>query len=214
MINDDATEPIEELVSKLGVQNQVSGVLFAIFPGNEFVQHLTLFTDAVSRPISLKPFITALRKQLNAGACSHTAFAMCRFLDMDSSFEIFTRDYIRRCCDMVEFMTKCYAGHRLGLESEAKKKPLGSVINLYRKKASGRFPDILLDNLTNFNTAIYCRAKHDSVSEENERMFSIADAVAVTFIAVRLCQQLDRFQITYPFGDYISNRPEKTDHNK
>ena|SRR3972149_5517120 len=186
-------EPLKEVVQKLGVCKQMSDVLFTIFPDNEFAKYFDLFNDAINRPNSLQPFISELKEQLNTGAFSHTTSAINRFLAMDS-FEVFTRDYVRRCCDMVEYITKRKVAGRLRLELEIEKQPLGRIIGVFKKKHSRQFPDGLLEALTEFNKMIYCPAKHETVSKEDERKYSVADAIAITFIAVRLCQQLDDFQ--------------------
>jgi hypothetical protein len=192
-------QPLVMLVEKLGVQRQINEVLFVVFPGDEFAQHFDLFKNAVNRPNSLQPFISELQKQLNTGAFSHTTGAMYHFLAMDSKFEVFTRDYVRRCCDMVEYIAKRKVLGRLNLEPKFEEKSLGIVISEFKNKHSRQFPDGLLEALSQFNRAIYCTAKHDSVSKQDERMFSVADAIAITFIVVRLCQRLDDFQRKYPF---------------
>jgi hypothetical protein len=174
-------------------------VLFVVFPDNEFAEYLDLFNDAINHPNSLKPFISELQKQLNTGAFSHTTGAMYHFLAMDNHFDVFTRDYVRRCCDMVEYIIKRKVAFRFNLEYQLDKQPLGSVITVFMKNFSRQFPDGLLEALSQFNMAIYRPAKHDSVSKEEERMFSVADAIAITFMAVKLCQRLDDFQRKYPF---------------
>ncbi len=185
---------LAKLISELGVCKRISQVLFLVFPDSEFANYSELFCDAVNHPNSLKPFISGLQKQLNTGAFSHTTSAMCHFLAMDNNFEVFTRDYVRRCCDMVEYIAKRKVAGRLRLGVEFEKQPLGRVIGEFKKKHSRQFPDGLLEALTKFNEAVYCPAKHEAVNKEEERKYSIADAIAVTFIAVRLCQQLDDFQ--------------------
>ena len=125
-------EPLKEVVQKLGVCKQMSDVLFTIFPDNEFAKYFDLFNDAINRPNSLQPFISELKEQLNTGAFSHTTSAINRFLAMDS-FEVFTRDYVRRCCDMVEYITKRKVAGRLRLELEIEKQPLGRIIGVFKK---------------------------------------------------------------------------------
>src|SRR3989339_1844784 len=105
-------EPLDKLVQELGVNKQVSKVFFVVFPDNEFAQHFDLFKNTVNSPNSLKPFISDLRNQFNIGVFSHTMAAILRFLDLDN-FEIFTRDYVRRCCDIVEWITKRKVAGRL-----------------------------------------------------------------------------------------------------
>lgn len=195
-----AKKPLAKSVQELGVCEQISDVLFAAFPDNEFAEHFELFSDAVNQPDNLKPFISELQKQLNTGAFSHTTSAMYHFLAMDNNFDVFTRDYVRRCCDMVEYIAKRKVLGRLNLDSRFEEKSLGIVISEFKNKRSRQFPDGLLEALSQFNRAIYCPAKHDSVSKVDERMFSVADAIAITFIVVKLCQRLDDFQRKYPFG--------------
>jgi hypothetical protein len=190
-------EPIEGLMQELGASGKICKVLITVFPDNEFAKHFALFKDAVSHPISLKPFISQIQKQLNVGAFSHTTMAMNHFLAMDSNFEVFTRDYVRRCCDMVEYITKRKVAFRLRVASMTEKQPLGKVITIFNKECAKQFPSGLLESLTLFNKDIYCPAKHETVSDEESRMFSVADAIAITFIAIRLCQQLDDFQRTH-----------------
>ncbi|XES77353.1 MAG: hypothetical protein ACBZ72_00375 [Candidatus Bathyarchaeia archaeon] len=186
-----------KLLKEYGVSKRVSDVLFFVFLDDELEKYLPLFRQAVKQPISLKPFISELQKELNTGAFSHTTSAMYHFLATDDNFGIFTRDYVRRCCDMVEYITKRKVAPKLRLESEVEKKPLGRVIGLFNRQNARHFPNGLLEALAQFNEVIYCPAKHEHVTSEESRMFSVADAIAVTFITVRLCQQLDDFQRKY-----------------
>ena len=72
------------LFQELGVNQQISNVLFIIFPNNDFTEHFDLFRNALKDPNNLKPFIAELQKQLNIGAFSHTTGAMYHFLAMDN----------------------------------------------------------------------------------------------------------------------------------
>jgi hypothetical protein len=191
-------EPLDTLVQQLGVNEQISKVLFVVFPDNEFAQYFDLFEKAVKHPQSLQPFISELRNQFNIGTFCHTMGAINQFLSLEN-FEVFTRDVVRRCCDIVEWISKRKVAGKLGLRPEIEQKPLGVIIAAFQAKYAGRFPDGLLDTLALFNKVIYCPAKHEMVTNEDERKYSVADAIAVTFIAIRLCQRLDDFQKKYPF---------------
>ena len=156
-------ESLARIVLELGVCKRICDVLIASFPEDEFTKHLGLFKDALNQPNSLQLFISELQKQLNTGATSHTAHAMYRFLAMDNNFDVFTRDYVRRCCDMVEYITKRKVAFRFDIEHQVEKLPLGGVIRAF-SKYSMQFPDGLLDALAQFNMAIYRPAKHDHVN--------------------------------------------------
>lgn len=182
---------LHRLVQELGVHKEISDVLFVVFPNEEFAAYYDLFKNALAHPDSLRPFISGLQQQFNLGVTGHIMIAVRRFLAL-KDFEVFTRDYVRRCCDMVEYFTKSRIA--LHWEPVVSKKPLGAVIQtLQRNGYSRRFSDGFLDTLALFNKAIYCPAKHEMVPKEDERMYSVADAIAITFITVRLCQQLDDF---------------------
>jgi hypothetical protein len=191
----DLLEPVKGslqlLVHELGVRKEISDVLFAVFPNEEFAVFYGSFKDALARPDSLEPFISELQRKFNLGVTGHIMIAVRRFLTL-KDFEVFTRDYVRRCCDMVEYFTKSRIAQNW--EPVVTKKPLGAVIQVLQKNGySRRFPDCFLDTLALFNKTIYCPAKHEMSTKEDERMYSVADAIAITFITVRLCQQLDDF---------------------
>ena len=72
--------------------------------------------------------------------------------------------------------------------------PLGALIKKIQRDNTVLFPEGLLDPLALFNKLIWCPAKHEMVNQVDECKFSVADAIAVTFITVRLFEELQKIR--------------------
>jgi len=101
---------------------------------------------------------------------------------------MFTRDYIKRCGDLVELFVKVRLVNKLPLCKL--NKSLGANVHVMQKQYSSIIPKELLDTLHSFDGLIYRPAKHEFVSKEI-KLFNVPDAVTVTFIALRLCQKIE-----------------------
>jgi hypothetical protein len=154
------------------------------------------FTLAVEDPSSFGKFIEELRTQFGLGVTGHVMIAVREFLSL-SNFSMFTRDYVRRCCDLVEYFVKSRLACRAGVRIQHK--PLGTVLKMLRRRMNG-IPAELLDNLEAFNSKIYCPAKHDFSQKENEYKYNVPDAIAITFISIWLCKEIDQLCRRIPFG--------------
>lgn len=171
-----------------GVQKVISDLLFSVFPNDSFKEHLTLFKKAITQPINLREFIFELGKQIGLGATSHVAIVARELLSLPN-FPMFTRDYIKRCCDLVELATKLQLASQLHID--VGHKPLGGVVKILHDSRYGNLvPKNLIHNLDSFNRKIYCPAKHEVLEDEGKHMYSVSDAIAVTFISMKLCQQI------------------------
>jgi len=186
----DSTETMRRFMLSCGVQKGIVYLLFSVFPDNTFEENLPVFREAVRQPSKMRKQIHEIGVQLGLGVTSHIMITAREFLPL-SNFGLFTRDYIRRCCDLVEQITKRLLAPKFGITLEHK--PLGSVIEALRKtpkRGDQLVPKSLVHNLSLFNKVVYCPAKHDVLEKEEEHMYSVADAVAVTFISLKLCQRI------------------------
>lgn len=179
---------LKRSVQAFGVQKDIANILFQVFPKGSFRQHFGIFEKAVNQPSSLSRYITELEIQLDLGITSHIAIVARELLALQN-FPTFTRDYMKRCCDLVETVTKVPLASQLKID--AGHKPLGGIIKIMRNpKYSDIIPRNLLYSLDAFNAKIYCPVKHDVLDNKDAHMFSVSDAIATTFISVRLCQQI------------------------
>ena len=122
----------------------------------------------------------------NVGLTSHTIVRLRSFIDAEN-FGGFTRDYIRRCCDLIEYLVKSPLASRC--DTFVKGKPLGAAVSVLER--SGLSKD-LVEKLQAFNMRIYRPAKH-MVPQEDRHMYSIADAVAVTFVCIDLARDIGNY---------------------
>lgn len=179
---------LREYVRSHNVQSNVVDLLFSVYSGNSFSEYLSIFEKAVSQPSNLKDLIENLRVQFNLKLTSHIMIIMREFL-LQSNFSVFTRDYVKRCCELVEYITKYLLAPKLGIN--VGHKPLGSVINELKKpKYAELISRDLINNLESFNRLIFCPAKHEAMESDEEHKYSQADAVVITFIAIKLAKQL------------------------
>jgi hypothetical protein len=108
--------------------------------------------------------VDSIRASLQLGATSHVAIRARAFLDLPQ-FHLFTRDYVRRCCDFVEHMTKDVLAERLGLDVHGR--PLGAVVSRLGqlREAADLLPSRLVGGLREFNRVVYNPAKHERFSQ-------------------------------------------------
>ena len=174
-------------IQECGVKKVIIGLLLSVFPDDSFKEYIDLFRDSIKEPSKMIS-ITELGIQLGEGATSHLMVIAREFLSLPN-FSMFTRDYMKRCCDLVEYTVKFHLAPKLGIKIE--RKPLGVAIKtLSKPKYDKIIAKNLLYNLDLFNKAIYCPVKHEVSGKEGEHMYNIADALATTFISIRLCQQI------------------------
>jgi hypothetical protein len=171
-----------------GVNEKISNLVLSVFPQDSFKEHYTLFTKAIENPSNLRNVIIEFEAQLGLGLTSHIAIVAREMLDL-TNFSVFTRDYIKRCGDLVEHFLKVRLIEQFNLP--ILNKSLGSVVYALRKNRTDALPLKLLDNLRLFDLVIYRPAKH-SFDDSGRPLFSIQDAVAVTFVSIRLCQQMEQ----------------------
>ena len=169
----------------------MADLLFSVFPNNSFRGCLETFRKAIDQPSDLSESLLELGLQLGLGATSHIMITAREFLSL-SNFHMFTRDYIKRCCDLVEHTVKLLLAPKLQIN--VGHKSLGGIIKILRNpRYNNMIPRDLIYNLDSFNATIYCPAKHEVPEKEEEHMYSVADAVVVTFIALKLCQKIQNF---------------------
>jgi hypothetical protein len=177
-----------EYAQSHGVQRDIVDLLFSVYPGDSFSEYFSIFAKALNQPSNLKDLIENLRVQLNMSVTSHIMIA-ARGLLFAKNFSMFTRDYVRRCCDLVEYITKFLLAPQLGVN--VGRKPLGGIIKALKKsKYADLIPKDLIHNLDSFNKIIYCPAKHEVSENEEKHKYNIVDAVAITFISMKLSKQL------------------------
>jgi hypothetical protein len=183
------------MLEQMGVAEKIAQLLFQIFPDGSFAPHFPLLRKAVEEPTLLRTTINDFQIQMGLGVTSHIAVAARNLLDL-ADFPTFTRDYVRRCCDLVEFFVKNRLLRQAGVNIEHRmhQKPLGAIVSEFRRKhlLHANFSSELLDKLEAFNMNVYRQAKHEYL-DSGETLFSVSDAVAVTFISIRLCYNIQEF---------------------
>jgi hypothetical protein len=183
------------MLEQMGVAERIVELLFLIFPDGSFEPYFPLLRKAVEEPTLLRKTINHFQIQMGLGVTSHIAIAARNLLDL-ADFPKFTRDYVRRCCDLVEFFVKNRLLQQAGIKMERymHRKPLGSIVSELRNKhllhTDGSSD--LLDKLQIFNMAVYTQAKHEYL-DSGSTLFRVSDAVAVTFISIRLCHNIEEF---------------------
>ncbi len=172
-------------LEELGVKRHIAEILLSVIPNGSLVQHWATLRAAVRQPSHIARLVDDVGNQLGLAAISHAAMRARAFLDMPQ-FHLFTRDYVRRCCDLIEHVTRDFLALRLPITIT--NQPLGEVVRLLRRFEGGPVPKKLLDDLGQFNKRIYRPAKHERLSEG--ALYNVADAVAITFIAIVLCRDI------------------------
>jgi len=175
-------------VQVYNVQKDIADVLFQVFPNDSFKQHFGIFEKAVNQPSWLSRYIIELENQLNLGLTSHVAIVARELLSLQN-FQMFTREYMKRCCVLVEIMTKKLMAPQLQIN--VGRKSLGGVVKIFRNPIyDNLIPRSLVYNLDLFNAKIYCPVKHEVLDNKEAHMFSVSDAIATTFMSIKLCQQI------------------------
>ena len=174
-------------LQECGVKKVLIDLLFSVFPGDSFKKYIDTFRDSIEQPSKMIS-ITELGIQLGERVTSHIMVIAREFLSLPN-FPMFTRDYMKRCCDLVEYTVKFRLAPKLGID--VGRKPLGTVVKILGEpRYENVIPKSLLYNLDSFNEAIYCPVKHEVSEKEEGHMYSVADALALTFVSIRLCQQI------------------------
>lgn len=181
---------LKRSVEACNVQKGIAEILFQVFPKDSFEQHFDVFKRAVDQPSHLRASIIELEMQLNIGPTSHVAIVALELLSLQN-FQMFTRDYMKRCCDLVEIVVKRLLAPELRIS--VGRKSLGGVVKILRDPTYDNIiPRDLAYNLDLFNAKIYCPVKHEVLDNKEAHMFSVSDAIAVTFICIKLCQQIQK----------------------
>lgn len=178
---------IRHFLENCKVKKEIIDLLLSIFPSDSLTEYLPILKEAMDKPAALKNMVMQFEMMSGIGATSHIAIVARELLSFDN-FHMFTRDYIRRCGDLVELFVKTLLVNKLPLCSP--KKSLGANVRIMQKRYNNLIPKELLDALYSFDSSIYRRAKHEFVGKET-KLYNVADAVAVTFIALRLCQKIE-----------------------
>ena len=180
---------VSRALENLGVQNDVISVVMLVFPGDSFKSLIEVVKDAAATTPRLNRMMGEVPPMIGVSLISHTLRRMRQLLSLGpASFSQFTRDYVRRCCDVVEISLKQYALDR-GVVSTKDKRPLGALISLLEKDK--QLSASLAKNLKAFNTRIYVRAKHEVTRDAGSQMFSASDAAVITIVAMKLGDWID-----------------------
>lgn len=171
-----------------GVKKEIVNLLLSVFPSASFKQYYPLFIEAMEKPASLRNTITEFEIQLGLGVTSHIAIVVRELLGL-SNFSLFTRDYVKRCGDLVEYFVKTRILEKLPCSKL--NKSLGNIIHTLRKRYNNKIPLELLNTLKLFDVLVYRPAKH-KFDNLGRPLFGVQDAIAVTFISIRLCQLIEQ----------------------
>ena len=96
---------------------------------------------------------------------------------------------MRRCCDLVEIAIKFLLAPKLRIN--VGHKPLGGVVKILRNERYDKLvPKQLIYGLDTFNAKIYCPVKHEVLGKNGKPQCSVADAIALTFICMKLSQKI------------------------
>lgn len=166
------------------IQEAIIDVLIDVCPKESLNRCVSILPSATSQISSVEQLVNELGIVANVGLTSHTMIQMRSFLRLGDDFRDFTRDYIRRCCDLIEHLAKFPLATKYKVD--VRNKPLGSVVESL--KGSG-LPKDLAEKLTIFNTKVYRPAKHE-MPQEDKHMYSVADAIAVTFACLDLAREI------------------------
>jgi hypothetical protein len=177
------------------IQEAIIDVLIDVCPKESLDRCVSILPSATSQISSLEQLVNELGIVANVGLTSHTMIQMRSFLRLGDDFRNFTRDYIRRCCDLIEHLAKFPLATKYKVD--VKNKPLGPAIQALERSG---LPEGLVEKLTVFNAKVYCPAKHE-MPHEDRHMYSVADAVAVTFACLVLAREI---------SSHVSGSPQKT----
>jgi len=166
------------------MQEAIVNVLIDVCSKESLNRCASILPSATSQISSLEQLVSELGAVPNVGQTSHPIRQMRDFIRLRDRFRDFTRDYIRRCCDLIEDLTKFKLAPVRKVN--VKNMPLGPAI--LELKRSGLSED-LVEKLTVFNTKVYRVAKHE-MPQEDRHMYSVADAVAVTFVCLDLAREI------------------------
>ncbi len=180
-------DEIRHFLKNCDVKKEIIDLLLLLFPSGSFIEYLSFFKEAVEKPATLRKVVTQFEIESGIGVVSHIAIVARELLSFNN-FQMFTRDYIRRCGDLVELFVKTRFVSKLPLCSP--NKSLGANVRIMQKQYNNLIPKELLDTLCSFDNSIYRRAKHEFIGKET-KLFNVSDAVAVTFIVLRLCQKIE-----------------------
>lgn len=183
-----ANDEIRNSLEEYGVRKEIAELLTSLFPAGSFNTHFPLFREAVEKPARLKSTITEFEIQLGLSVTSHIAIVARELLGL-SNFSMFTRDYVKRCGDLVELFVKTRLLRKL--PSYKLNRSLGSIVHTMKSRYGNTIPKDLLDALMSFDVLVYRPAKH-RFDDSGKPLFGIPDAVAVTFMSIRLCQQIEQ----------------------
>lgn len=182
---------LRQSVQAYGIQKEIVDILFLVFPNDSFKEHSGLFKEAINQPSSMGTLIHKLEMQLGLGVTSHVAIAARELLSLQN-FPMFTRDYVRRCCNLVEHTMKFLLLPKLRIN--ARRKSLGALVKILRDPRYHQIvPRGLINNLDLFDEFIYRPAKHEVLENAEKHMFSVSDAITITFISIKLCHEIQNF---------------------
>lgn len=182
------TATIRSSLSKLKVHRQVIDVALIVFPGEAFEPLMDAVRDAATSPPRLGLLLTTIPPRIGVGFTSHTLITMRHMLELGpGSFSRLTRDYVRRCCDVVEISLKARAFSN-GFIRQGDKRPLGPIIRLLEEQEA--LPVALIQALSEFNAKIYARAKHEVTRQIVSHKFTTADAAVITVVAMKLSDEI------------------------
>lgn len=164
-------------------------MILEVFKGRSFEDYLPIVEETIADPTLLKDLPPRLRFALRIGEISHTAVRMREMLSIDpKDFAKFTRDYVRRCCDLVEIAVKVRAANILGFQIV--NKPLGAVLSALQR---ANLPQSeLIEILQHFNRLIYVPAKHKVTLAPQSQLYSVPDAIVITALALELSDRTYR----------------------
>ena len=176
-------------LESLGVQDDVINVALLVFPGDSFEPLIEVVRDAAATPPKTSRILGEVPPMIGVGLTSHTLIRMRQLLSLGpASFPQFTRDYVRRCCDIIEIALKQFALDR-SIVSANDRRPLGALISLLEKKKE--LSTSLAKNLKAYNARIYVRAKHEVTRAVGSQMFNVSDAAVITIVAMKLGDWID-----------------------
>lgn len=174
------------------IREEIVDVLIGVCPQESLTRYLHILPSIMRRISRLKELVNELGITANVGLTSHTIVRLRGFFETEDRFRDYTRDYIRRCCDLIEYLVKTPLATKL--EVEVRYRPLGSAVLVLERSD---LPKDLVEKLKAFNSKIYNPAKHE-VPQEDRGMYSVADAVAVTFACLDLAKEINNYMFGAP----------------
>jgi hypothetical protein len=166
------------------MQEAIIEVLIDVCPKESLNRCASILPSVTGQIFSLEQLVNELGAVPNVGQTSHPIRQMRDLIHLGDRFRDFTRDYIRRCCDLIEDLTKSKLAPVRKVN--VKKLSLGPAI---RELERSGLSDDLVEKLIAFNTKVYTVAKHE-MPREDRHMYSVADAVAVTLVCLDLAREI------------------------